>query len=87
MKDKIITPSCNFDCEMIVGLDVTLENNEIIKIHDESIGLRFDYKYHFVSIYDFKNADGQSIGEFLLDKHMDFAYALLKKEQNHLKEF
>ena len=79
-KDKIITPQCNFDCEMIISFDATLEDQEIRKIYDESIGLSTGHKYIFVSISDFKNAAGQSIGEFLLDKHEDFALALLKKK-------
>ena len=89
MKDKIIrtrtiTPSCAFDCEMVVGPDVTLINQEVRKIYDESIRIphyEHDYgSYSFVSISDFKNADGQTIGEFLLDKHEAFAVALSKKE-------
>jgi len=88
MKDKIIrtrtiTPSCTFDCEMVVGPDVTLINQEVRKIYDESIRIPHynGYgSYSFVSISDFKNADGQTIGEFLLDKHEAFAVALSSKD-------
>lgn len=81
MEAKIITPSCKFDCEMIVGLDVTLENQEIRKIYDESIAIIIDKHYTWVSISDFKNANGQTIGEFLLDNNEEFAVALSKSKE------
>ena len=84
IRTKTITPSCFFDCEMVVGPDVTLINQEIRKIYDESIRICHDIhdygSYSFVSISDFTNADGQTIGEFLLDKHEAFAVALAKED-------
>jgi hypothetical protein len=79
IKVRIIAPQCYFDCEMVVGPDVTLEEQEIRRIYDESIGMSTKGKYHWVSLSDFKNAEGQTIGEYLLDKHEDFAFALVKK--------
>jgi len=76
---KTISPRCSFDCEMDIGPDASLEEQEIRKIYDESISLFVDRKCIFVSLSDFKNASGQTIGEFLLDKHVDFAIALSKE--------
>ncbi len=81
MKETMITPSCRFECEMVLGPDVRLEEEEIYKIHDESIAMFIQGKFQWVSISDFKNVAGQSIGEYLLDKHLDFALALVKKAE------
>lgn len=80
MKERIIMTTCRFDCEMVVGPDVTIEAEEIRKIYDESIAISVLGKFSFVSISDFKNAAGQTIGDFLLDKHEDFAITLAETE-------
>jgi len=81
-KYKKITPMCNFECEMIIGNGASLEDEEIIKIHDESIGMSIGNKYKSISISEFRNAAGQSIGEYMLDKHGDFAFDLMQKKVN-----
>lgn len=81
IRNKIITPKCYFDCEMVIGPDASLENQEIRKIYDESVAMLINGTYRWVSIADFKNADGQSIGEFLLEDHEDFAVALSEEEE------
>lgn len=81
--ERIITPSCRFDCEMIIGHDalMTEENTEEIrKIYDESLLFIGVNQYHCVSVSDFKNAAGQTIGEFLLNKHEKFAISLSETE-------
>ena len=79
MKTRTIIAACIFDCEMRVGLDASLEAKEIREIRDESIAMKIDGKCQWVSISDFKNANNQTIGEYLLEEYNDFAYALLKE--------
>ena len=83
IRTRTITPSCDFDCEMVVGPDVTLTNQEIRKFYDESVSMIIDGKFVWVSISDFKNSAGQTIGEFILDKHEEFAIALSRKGENN----
>jgi len=80
MTERTITASCRFDCEMDIGPDASMETEEIRKIYDEVIGVLILGRYNWADISDFKNADGQTIGEFLLDKHIKFAIALSKTE-------
>lgn len=81
MTERIIMPTCEFYCEMILGPDGADGENEIRKIHDEAVEMTISGRYKYVSISDFKNASGQTIGEFLIDKHIKFALALAKTEE------
>ena len=79
IKERTITPRCIFDCEMTLGPDASIEAEEIYEIFDESVAILIPGKASFVSISDFKNAAGQSIGEFLIENHPAFAVSLSKE--------
>lgn len=81
MKEKTITASCRFDCEMDIGPDASMETEEIREIYDEFIGIPIKGTYHWLDISDFINNDGQTIGEYLLNNRIKFANALAKLEE------
>jgi len=86
IKSRMIAPNCYFDCEMIVDPDVSLEHEEITSISKEELGIINDGIYLSISINDFKNTTGQTIGEFILDNHYVFAQALLEKNELENRE-
>jgi len=76
---RTIRPTCTFYCDIDVGPDASLEEQEIRNIYSESIGGKINGKYYSVDLSEFVNADQQTIGEYLLEKYEDFVIALSKE--------